>query len=328
VTLVDVHGALLLGTLILYAVLGGADFGGGVWDLLARGPTAERQRRLIERAIAPIWEANHVWLIMAVVVLFTAFPKVFAEISIVLHIPLTALLLGIVFRGTAFALRQYGGANARGQRRWGRVFAIASTIAPVLLGVIAGSITAGRVVPGAYVASWLAAFPWLVGVFTLALFAGLAAVYLTNETTEPDLQDAFRRRALVAQLVAIAAGMTVAIAAAPIEPFGARLIGSWWTIPIVVAAVLSAGGVLVALVVRRFRVARVAAIAEVALVLAGWGLGLYPYAMPPELTFAEASAPPTTLRLLLVVILVGAVVVAPATYALMRVFKRDALPDD
>src|SRR5687768_10037530 len=94
--------AVLLAALVLYALSGGADFGGGVWDLLARGPRAAAQREQIAHAIGPIWEANHVWLILVVVVLFAAFPPAFAAIATVLHVPLTLMLIGIVLRGSAF----------------------------------------------------------------------------------------------------------------------------------------------------------------------------------------------------------------------------------
>ena len=116
---------LMLVALIFYALLAGADFGGGVWDLLATGPRAERQRALIADAIGPIWEANHVWLILVVVILFTAFPPAFAAIMTALHIPLTLMLIGIVLRGAAFTFRTYDTQDNDVQRRWSRVFAIA-----------------------------------------------------------------------------------------------------------------------------------------------------------------------------------------------------------
>src|SRR5262249_54905210 len=146
---------------------GGADFGGGVWDLLATGPRGERQRPLIEQQIAPIWEANHVWLIVIVVVFFTAFPPAFAVVTTVLHVPLTLLLVGIVMRGSAFVFRSYGSRT----RGWGRAFAIASVITPLLLGVVIGALTSHHGVGEAaaqigrapfttvFVAPWLAPFP-------------------------------------------------------------------------------------------------------------------------------------------------------------------------
>src|SRR3954449_7568971 len=126
--------AILLISLILYALMGGADFGGGIWDMLATGPRAQRQRDAIEDAIGPIWEANHVWLILVIVVLFTGFPEAFAAISVALHVPLTLFVIGVVLRGSAFAFRSLDMSGDPGQRRFGLVFSMASTIAPVLLG--------------------------------------------------------------------------------------------------------------------------------------------------------------------------------------------------
>src|SRR5688572_5170487 len=129
--------ALLAGAVMVslnaYVLLGGADFGGGVWDLLAGGPRWKRQRALIAGAIGPIWEANHVWLILVVVLLFSCFPAAFTRMSVTLHIPLTLMLIGIVLRGSAFTFRSYDSQQDDVQRRWGAIFAGASTVTPVLL---------------------------------------------------------------------------------------------------------------------------------------------------------------------------------------------------
>src|SRR4051812_22364451 len=176
-------GAVIVAALVLYLLLGGADFGGGVWDLFAFGPRRAEQRRAIEQAIGPIWEANHVWLILVVVVLFTAFPPAFAAISVALHVPLTLFLVGVVLRGSAFAFRSFDTRGDRHQRRWGLLFSMASTVAPVLLGVVVGALVSGRIrvagglVQGGFFRAWLAPFPLAVGLFALALCAFLAATY-------------------------------------------------------------------------------------------------------------------------------------------------------
>src|SRR5271167_2088334 len=139
-----VSGVLLI-SLTIYVLTAGADYGGGVWDLFAGGPRAYLQRDLIERAIGPIWEADHVWLILVIVILFTAFPPAFSAIMIGLHVPLTLMLVGVVMRGSAFSFRSYGGGGDLAEREWGRVFAIASIVTPLLLGIIIGAIAAGRV---------------------------------------------------------------------------------------------------------------------------------------------------------------------------------------
>src|ERR1044071_7345089 len=130
----------MIASLVLCALLGGADYGGGVWDLFAFGRRAREQRALIADAISPVWEANHVWLILVIVVLFTAFPPAFAAIATALHIPITLLLIGIVLRGTAFTFRTYDVQRDDVQRRWSLVFSIASIITPKLLGTILGAI--------------------------------------------------------------------------------------------------------------------------------------------------------------------------------------------
>ena len=137
--------ALLALSLNAYVLFGGADFGGGVWDLLASGPRRNRQREVIAHALGPIWEANHVWLILAIVLTFTCFPPVCARLGTVLHIPLTLMLIGIVLRGSAFTFRTYDSQHDATQRRWGRIFSSASVITPVLLGVSIGAVAAGRV---------------------------------------------------------------------------------------------------------------------------------------------------------------------------------------
>src|SRR5262245_23058179 len=176
----QVIAVVTLVSLILYALMGGADFGGGVWDLFARGPRRARQREAISEAIAPIWEANHVWLILVIVLLFTAWPRAFAAMMTALHIPLTAMLLGIVLRGTTFVFRKYDSKRDNVQRRWSRVFGISSTFTPFVQGLTLGALATGAIrVEGSLVrtgffAGWLTPFALLCGLFALMLFAFLA----------------------------------------------------------------------------------------------------------------------------------------------------------
>src|SRR5881398_890094 len=147
-TLADILAGIIFVALNAYGLLGGADFGGGVWDLLARGSRKERQRDLIAHAIGPVWEANHVWLILAVVLLFTCFPPAFARLGIALHVPLSLVLIGIVLRGAAFTFWRYGGETDEEQRHWGVIFAVASLITPLLLGTVVGAIASGALGEG------------------------------------------------------------------------------------------------------------------------------------------------------------------------------------
>ena len=334
-TLPDLLAGSILVSLNLYALLGGADFGGGVWDLLARGPRKERQRELIAHAIGPVWEANHVWLILAVVLLFTCFPPAFARLGALLHIPLSLALIGIVLRGSAFTFWRYGGVSGDSeQRHWGLVFAVASLITPLLLGAAVGAIASGGLgrseyVPKdwdfvtTYLTPWLNPFALAVGLLTLIAFAYLAAVYLTLEARERELREDFRIRALaagVALLVAAALALWLARRPAPLLREGLAL--ARWALPLHLLTAAAAFVAFVALDRRHWRVARFAAAAQVSLILWGWGLSQYPYVVPPDLTIAGIAAPQATLRLALGTLLVGAVVVFPSLVYLFRVFKR------
>ena len=210
----EVVAALMVVALNAYVLTGGADFGGGVWDLAASGERREAQRAHVAESLAPIWEANHVWLIVVVVMLFTGFPAGFSTIAIVLHIPLTAMLVGIVLRGSGFIFRSYGSATEGARRRWGAVFAAASIITPLFLGLIIGALVSGTVGQASlhiadprasfsdiYLTPWASPFPIAIGVVALAMFAYLAAVYLAWNAPTPQLSDDFRRRALTAAAV-------------------------------------------------------------------------------------------------------------------------------
>ena len=322
------NGAVLLLGVLLYALLGGADFGGGIWDLLAGGPRAAEQRQVIAHAVGPIWEANHVWLIFVIVLVFTIFPPVFAALSIALYIPLSLALLGIVFRGAAFIFRTPARNVATGAGVWDRVFAIASTITPVFFGMSAGAVASGqiRLVSGMPVSdpwrTWLAPFPLAIGLLALATCAYLAAVYLTLETTG-DLQEDFRRRALGAGLVfAVLAALALILArsGAPWIWHGLTSRAAVVAVPPGIGLALLSGW---AVFTRRYRLARVAAAAEVALLLAGWALAQYPYLVVPELTFENAAASPAMMRAALIVFGIGALFLIPSLWLLFTVFKAD-----
>ena len=325
---------------MLYVVLAGADFGGGVWDLLAFGPRRARQRQAIEHAIGPIWEANHVWLILVVVVIFTAFPLAFAALSTALHIPLTFFLIGVVFRGSAFAFRSFtGGAGdsshaEQAQWRWGSIFSLASLISPLLLGMIVGAIASGRIrferglVAGGFVSPWLAPFPIAVGLYALALCAFLAATYLSVEVADdPELQSDFRTRALAA---GIAVGVC-ALLALVLSGSGAPLIRDGltrrpWTWPLHGVTALAAIGALAALARRRFLLARALVVTQTVAILAGWVASQYPFLLVPDLTIWNAAASRVTRAWLLIFLAAGVPVLVPSLVVLLRVFKARAAP--
>lgn len=324
---------LLAGTIMValtaYVLMGGADFGGGVWDLFASGPRRRAQRDLIAQAIGPIWEANHVWLILVVVLLFVCFPAVFARVSIALHIPLSLMLVGIVLRGSAFTFRTYDSQRDDVQQRWGLIFSMSSVITPILLGIVAGTIAAGRI-PAApvgefaavYLAPWLALFPLAIGAMALTLFAFLAAVYLTLEAEDRELQDAFRARALAAAVLVFGAALAAIMLARTDAPrVWHGLTQTTWAVAYQLAIALAAVATIGALWTRRFRIARAAAALQATLILWGWALIQFPWMLPGQLTIEDAAAPAITLRLTLGTLVVGFVVLVPSLIYLFRVFK-------
>ncbi len=320
----------ILASLILYALLGGADFGGGVWDLLSRGPRAEARRLLIARAIGPVWETNHIWVIVAVVVLFTAFPQAFAVISVSLFVPVTLMLAGIVLRGAAFAFHHYHLHEEGGRQRWGTIFAGASLLTPVLLGVIVGTVSSGDIraqtSAGGASWAWIAPFPLAVGILTLAVFSYLAAVYLILETDDPALREDFRSLALRSS--GAVAGLLVVVpllARRGAPDFLNALLGSDWSVGVVFLAASAALGAFVALLLRVYALARACAAAQAALILVGWGAAQYPFLVRPDLSIPSAASPPATLRMILFALAGGAVFLFPSIFALLRVFKKEAL---
>ena len=322
---------VMIAALVLYALLGGADYGGGVWDLLAFGPRARAQRALIAEAISPVWEANHVWLILVIVILFTAFPPAFAAIATALHIPITLLLIGIVLRGTAFTFRTYDVQRDDVQRRWSLLFSIASIITPILLGTILGAIASGAIrvangsVTSGFFNSWLAPFPFAVGFFALALFAFLAAVYLTLETRERELQEDFRRRALAAGVVVGLLALIVFVLAQSGAPtVRAGISRTWWALSLHICTGLFATSAFYFLWTRRYRLARLCAAAQVTLILLGWAFAQYPHIVEPNITIASAAAPYATLQLLLAALIAGVILLFPSYYYLFRIFKSRA----
>jgi cytochrome d ubiquinol oxidase subunit II len=321
--------AIMLASLILYALMGGADYGGGMWDLLAFGGRAQRQRHAIVEAIAPIWEANHVWLVLVIVLLFSAFPLAFSTIMTALNIPITAMLIGIVLRGSAFMFRKYDSTNDAVQRRWSTVFGVASFFTPFFQGLTMGALTTGNIhlvgdrVTTGFFAGWLTPFALACGLFALALFAFLAATYMTVDTrSEPDLQDDFRLRAIWAQIGLILLAIIVFITSKNGAPLMYRGLTNWWAPILLGWTVLSAITAFLALWFRGFHLARTAAVVQVTCVLVGWALAQFPHLVTPDVTIQNAAAPESALKPLLIALGAGAVVLLPSLLYLLQIFKR------
>jgi cytochrome bd ubiquinol oxidase subunit II len=327
-TAADAVLAIMWIGLTAYALFGGADFGAGFWDLLAGGTERGRiPRRLIENSIGPVWEANHVWLIFVLVVLWTSFPPAFAAIASTLYIPLTLAALGMIARGAAFAFRHSVDELAF-QRFFGASFAFSSVVTPLFLGAIAGAVASGRVPPGIaagdVITSWLNPTSILGGVIAVGVCAYLAAVYLCADAQQHNdlsLLEYFRTRAIAtAMLLGGIALAGIAVLRADAPQLFAGLISRG--LPLVVASAAAGIGSIVLLIRRRPGLARIAAALAVIAVIWGWAVAQYPYLLQPALTVQAAAAPEATLRAMLISLVVGAALLLPSLVFLITLFQR------
>ncbi|PRY57795.1 cytochrome bd-I ubiquinol oxidase subunit 2 apoprotein [Glycomyces artemisiae] len=309
--------AALFAGVLCYAVFGGADFGSGFHDLTAGGSRRGAEvRTLIDQSIGPVWEANHVWLIYVLVMWWTGFPESFAAAMTTLYVPLLLALVGIVLRGASFAFRKYSETLAQA-RLFGVVFATSSVLAPFFLGTIAGSLASGRVPAGGYGdawSSWIAPTPLLTGAISVGTCAFLAGSFLTADAArrgQRALAERMRRRSIV---VGAATGLVVFAGLIPIEhdapTLWEGLIGR--AAPVIALSAIGGAATLVLLWRRRFGLARVTAVVAVAAVMAGWGIGQYPWVLVDQVTIAETAGARATLQGLLVAVGLAGVIVGPA----------------
>jgi cytochrome d ubiquinol oxidase subunit II len=325
--------AVLWAGATIYAVFGGADFGAGLWSLLAGGgDRGRRPRELIDWAIGPVWEANHVWLIFVIVVLWTGFSSAFEAIFSTLFIPLSLAALGIVLRGSGFAFQH----TAR--RPWGRVvavtlFGLASVLTPFFMGTVVGAVVGGRVpvgnATGNDVTSWLNPLSFVIGALFVATCAYLAAVFLVSDARRAgarDLERYFRNRALVAALVsgALAIAGLVALHQDATYVFD-RLETD--ALALVILSVACGIGVLVLLFRGVRRGPRALAVGAVAAVIWGWAIAQYPYLLPKTLTIDQAAAPSETLTWLLAVVAVAVLLVVPSIGLLFTLVQRNLVEE-
>ncbi len=317
-----------------YAVFGGADFGAGFWDLIAGGADrGARPRALVDHSIGPVWEANHVWLIFCLVVLWTAFSTAFQSIMLTLFVPITIAALGIVMRGASFAFRKSVFVT-RERRRYGAVFASSSVLVPYCMGAVAGAIASGRVPAGGVAgdrwSSWVNPTSILGGVLAVTVCAYLAAVYLVSDARrlgQLDMVDYYRRRAVVAAVVAGA----VAFAGIFVLRADARYVFDGLTSRALALVIVSAvcGLASLSLLLReRAHMARPLAIAAVATVVIGWGVAQWPYILPTSLKVSAAAAPDATLWAVLVVFGLAAVLILPSLAWLYYLDQHSALTSE
>ena len=326
----DAAAAILWVGATFYALFGGADFGGGLWDLVAGwDERGQRPREVIQRSLTPVWEANHVWLIFVLVVLWTAFPSAFSAIFTTLYVPIALAALGIVLRGAGFAFRK-SIVGLRERRAMGATFAISSVLTPFFMGTVVGAIAAGNVPAegnGDAFSSWLAPLPLLIGAMFVASGAYLAAVFLVGDARragDGEMERYFERRALGAAVVAGA----FAVAGLFALHSEARYVFDRLTaegLPLVVLSLLCGAALLVVLRRGGRRPLRPLAAGAVIAVIWGWGVAQFPYLLPTSLRIDQAAAPDATMTIVFIVFAVAAVVVLPSLALLYTLAQKDLL---
>lgn len=328
--------AYLCLAILLYLLLGGADFGGGIIELFTSEKNRRITRQTVYQAIGPIWEANHMWLIIAVVILFVGFPRIYTTMSVHLHIPLLLLLLGIIARGTAFGFRNYDAVHDRMEGVYSRIFVYSSAITPLFLGILAGSALGGYIdlqatdFWSAYMASWLHPFSVAVGVFTVALCGYLAAVYTIGEAQTLLVRQRFIRKTRLLTLVAVAAGGAV-FAAAHYEglPLLNWVLGNAVGRAALGLATVSLGLLWYWLDRGHAGLLRVLAAFQVTMILLAIGYAHFPNFLlvrgGANLSLVGELAPVRTVQTLGWALLLGSVFILPALFYLYFSFERDKI---
>lgn len=327
-SLEELSGVVAVAAIVAYTAFGGADFGGGIWTLLASGPRKDDQRDALERAIGPVWETNHVWLILLVVTLFLCFPAAYAAIFTALYVPLFVALIGISFRGAAFAFRHYSARRTRFSAASVRFFSIASAVTPFIFGTIVGGVTGGHIdLNGTEVNSgpwtgWLGPFALTTGLIGVLICAFLAAAYMIPRS-EGELRDDFRRRAVASSLaLGIATTIALPIAAWDAEAFFDHLSRGEVLAAMGVAAVLGVA-TLLALVRGGVRIVPVLAGLTAGGVVVAWALAQNPYLVNPGMTLEDAAAADITMKSFLVALPIGSLILIPSLFLLYHTFSRD-----
>ena len=314
---------------LLYVLLGGADFGAGIVEFF----TGKKGIDVISKAIAPVWEANHIWLILAIVILFNGFPKVYTELSTYLHIPIFIVLVGIVFRGSAFTFRYYDVIKDNSHIYYTRIFRLSSIITPFFLGVVLGAIILGKIpanVNGSFyevfISPWFNLFTFTTGAFLTLLFGWLASIYLIGETTDNDSYQSFSRISRIFFLLLIITGAIVFMMA---EIYGLHLLRGFLESPLAIGCIVLATVIIPFLwnSIKHQYTTRLRLFAgiQTACIIAGWFAVQFPIMVyingEQNLTIWNTQAPEKTMAMLLYALIVGIVIILPAFAYLFKVFK-------
>lgn len=323
---------IILGvSFVLYTILGGADFGAGIIETFA----GRKGERTISKALAPVWEANHVWLILAVVILFTGFPQVYSSISTALHIPLMLVLLGIIFRGTAFTFRHYDVKQDHTHKYYTLLFKVSSFITPFFLGITLGAMILGRITFDhslgfyeVFISPWLNVFCFIMGSFVLVLFAYISAIFLVGETKEDRERRRYAMYSKQLMVFTMLFGVLVFVSA---EILDHHLLSDFLKSPASIFSLLLSTLLTPAIWFFLGRKSnktvylRVLVGIQVTSILLGWFYIQYPVLVymrgGNHFTFFNTQAPPATMQQLLLALIVGLVLVVPAFLYLFKVFK-------
>ncbi|MHB1922515.1 MAG: cytochrome d ubiquinol oxidase subunit II [Chitinophagaceae bacterium] len=321
-------------SVFLYFLLGGADFGAGIIEMFTSSQNKSRTRKLTYQAIGPIWEANHMWLVIAIVILFVGFPKIYTTMTIYLHIPLLVMLLGIIARGTTFIFRHYDAVKDRIQVVYNKVFVYSSFITPLFLGIIAASILSGNINPaaktfyGLYIADWWNLFSISVGFFTVALCGFLASIFLVGESHTDYDKKRYIHKTGVTNILAVLSGALVFLAAYQEHiPLGKWLFGN----PVSRLALLAACLSLILLWYKLARgskyLLRTLAGFQVTMILLAMGYSHFPnlllFKNGRPLSLLVHTAPPATLQALGWALLGGSVLILPFLGYLFYHFQQE-----
>ena len=324
---------LVLGvSLLLYLLMAGADFGAGVLELFSSKKDFGKLRNLTYQAIGPIWEANHIWIILVIVIFFMGFPKIYSVFSTALHIPILLMLFGIIARGTAFTFRHYDAVKDHTQELYTKVFAYSSFFTPFFLGVCAGAVASGKIELQAsdfyhgFIAGWLNPFSIAVGFFTVCIVTYLSAVYMIGEANDENLRGRFVRRARNANIATIVAGGLVFLISVldHIEFYK-----SFFNIISILCFMLATIALPFLWLFLRFRrrwLSRLVAAFQVTAILIAWEAALFPNVIllkdQQNLTFYNTAAPEATLHSLTIALIVGVLIILPLLYYLFKSFQK------
>ncbi len=319
-------------SLLLYLILGGADFGAGILELFSSKKDFGRLKNLTYQALGPIWEANHIWIILVIVIFFTGFPKIYSVFSTVLHIPLLLMLFGIIARGTAFTFRHYDAIIDKSQKIYTRVFAYSSFFTPFFLGVCAGAVASGKInLEGqsfydVFVAGWFNLFSFSVGLFTAAICAFLAAVYMIGEADDDYLRGRFVRRARNANIATVLSGFLVLVIAKvdKLELYDSFF--NWISLMLFILATIALPFLWFFLRHKRRWLSRLVAAFQVSAIIIAWMSAQFPNIIllvnGDHMTFYNTAAPESTLKALTFALIAGVLIIFPLLAYLFKSFNK------